>query len=119
MFSGQNPDSCAWYRNPINLVLRSTSNFDCEEKKIPKDGTSPGRLEGMTTMPSYDPADLEAAARMITRTDVLAQTIEWKKLQAADLISSDELRLISSYDDKPMVSKIAEFRRVCTPPCAA
>ena len=62
--------------------------------------------------PNYDPADLEAAADIVTRNDILNGSIEWGKLESADIITNKELQLIKAYDNKPVENKLAEFRRV-------
>merc|ERR1712063_212090 len=61
--------------------------------------------------PNYDPADLEAAADIVTRNDILNGSIEWGKLESADIITNKELQLIKAYDNKPVENKLAEFRR--------
>jgi len=61
--------------------------------------------------PNYDPADLEAAADIITRNDILNGSIEWGKLESADIITNKELQLIKAYDNKPVQNKLDEFRR--------
>merc|ERR1712137_1468477 len=58
-----------------------------------------------------DPADLEAAADIVTRNDILNGSIEWGKLESADIITNKELQLIKAYDNKPVENKLAEFRR--------
>merc|ERR1712137_853993 len=58
-----------------------------------------------------DPADLEAAADIITRNDILNGSIEWGKLESADIITNKELQLIKAYDNKPVQNNLDEFRR--------
>jgi len=59
---------------------------------------------------TFDPDDLEAISRILTRKQVLAQRIEWTKLSAAGIITQEEVRLMNLYDGKPIERKISEFR---------
>lgn len=69
----------------------------------------------MTALPptEFDPEDVEAAARVLTREQVLRQHVEWSKLSSAGIISQEEVRIMNLYDNKPVERKISEFREVC------